>query len=103
VSPSPTSTALRVSARKIAYGHEHRERLTVTVHPEFAGVPAGTVDIKTKKRVICTVSLSAGTASCTLTPRQLKPGTYHLTASYDGVPACDGSQSRTASVTVFRR
>jgi hypothetical protein len=103
VSPSPTSTTLKLSARRVAYGHEQRERLTVTVSPEFGGVPAGTADIETKTLVICTVSLSAGTGSCPLTPRQLKPGTYHITASYNGVPSYDGSNSGTVPVTVFRR
>jgi hypothetical protein len=49
------------------------------------------------------VSLSADTGSCTLPPRQLKSGTYRITASYGGALGYDGSNSDTVPVTVFRR
>jgi len=98
-----TSTALKLSARRLTYGHEHRERLTVTVRSQVPRTPTGTVVISVKTTRICTLRhLVKGTASCTLTRKQLKPGTYRLTARYSGDSAFVGSKSAVEVLTVVR-
>lgn len=96
-----TSTALKLSVRRIAYGHEQGERLTVTVRP--LDVPTGSVVISAKTKTICTLRrLRHGTASCTLTRKQLRPGTYRLTARYSGSSAFLDSKSAVKVLTVSR-
>ena len=98
-----TSTALKLSARRVAYGHEHSERLTVTVRTQVPWIPTGTVVISVKTTTICTLRhLVKGTASCTLTRKQLKPGTYRLTARYAGNGAFVGSKSAVEMLTVVK-
>jgi len=97
-----TSTVLTLSDQRVTYGHEHSERLTVTVHPQFTGVPAGTVVIKVKTMTICTRRLSDGTATCRLTRKQLRPGRYQLTAHYSGNSAFIKSTSAAERLRVFR-
>jgi hypothetical protein len=92
---------LKLSARRVAYGHEHGERLTVIVHPQFTGAPAGTVVIKVKTKAVCTLRIGTGRDSCALSRKQLKPGTYRLMARYLGSNAFTGSKSAAAVLTVF--
>jgi hypothetical protein len=35
---------------------------------------------------VCTIILANGTGNCTLTPTQLRRGTYQITATYNGDP-----------------
>ena len=100
---APTATALKLSSGRIVFGHEQREHLTVTVRPRFAGVPAGTVVISARGKVLCRLVLRHASASCSLTGRQLRPGTYRLTARYLGSPSYLGSRSAAMLVTVLRR
>jgi hypothetical protein len=94
-------TGLRLSARRVRYGHEQGERLSVTVRPQFVGVPAGIVAITGRRGTVCTLVLHAGKASCTLRRRQLTPGNYHLTATYHGNRDFTRSTA-TATLTVTR-
>jgi hypothetical protein len=97
-----TSTALTLSAKRIGYGHEQGERLTVTVRSRLTGVPTGIVVISAKAKTICTLRrLTHGTASCTLTRNQLRPGRYRLTARYSGSSVFLGSKSAAKALTVF--
>lgn len=99
---APTSTTLNLSAKRIAFGREQGERLTVTVRPRLSGAPAGTVVISAKTKTICTLRhLNHGTASCTLTRRQLRPGTYRLVARYSGSSTFLSSKSAAKVLTVF--
>jgi hypothetical protein len=50
---------------------------------------------------VCTITLKAGKGSCALTAKELKSGTYHLSASYPGKGGFSASASaaRTLKVT----
>jgi len=78
-----TLTTVAASKSKVSYGAEQAQRITVSVRATTP-TPAGRVDVKVDGRVVCTITLRHGTGSCGLTPRQLKPGTYQLTATYRG-------------------
>jgi hypothetical protein len=54
------------------------------ISASVGGIPTGTVTIKIKSTVLCTIRLANGTGSCTLSARRLNPGSYSLTASYGG-------------------
>lgn len=98
-----TTTALKLSAGRVAYGHEHRERLTVAVRSQVHRTPTGTVVISVKTTTICTLRrLVKGTASCTLTRKQLKPGTYRLAARYVGSSIFVRSKSAVEVLTVVK-
>lgn len=102
VGRATSRTTLRLSAAKIRYGHEQSEKLTVTVRPEFAGRPAGTVIIRSGGTAICTLTLRRAAASCTLRSKQLAVGTRKLTARYRGSGDFIGSTSAAKSVKVVR-
>jgi len=94
-------TALALSKSSVVFGKEQAERLSVAVAPQFGGTPAGTVTIKAGTRTVCTVALKSGKGSCVLAAKELKSGTYHLTASYPGRGGFTASASapRTLKVT----
>jgi hypothetical protein len=75
---------LTLSRPSVAYGHENGEKLTIKVSSPLGGTLTGTVTIKIKSTVLCTISLAKGAGSCTLAAKRLKPGTYSLTAAYGG-------------------
>ncbi|HEX9030399.1 MAG TPA: Ig-like domain-containing protein [Streptosporangiaceae bacterium] len=84
VTKAASKVGFSLSEATATYGHETSERLSVTVSAQYVGLPSGKVTIKAGKVVICTMTLAAGKASCSLTARQLKPGSYLLTAAYGG-------------------
>jgi hypothetical protein len=103
ITKATTSTALKLSASKVTYGHEQTERLSVTVTPQHPGqAPAGKVTIKTASTTVCTITLTAGHGSCHLTKTKLKTGTYHLTATYAATANFDSSASPTKKLTITR-
>jgi hypothetical protein len=65
-------------------------------------VAVGPVTIKAGNTALCTVTLNAGTAACTLRPSQLRPGTYQLTATYNGSDVHDRSTSAAHKLTVTK-
>jgi hypothetical protein len=95
----PTSTAMSLSTNKVTYGHEQSERISVTVRARYSGTPAGTVTVKAGG-TICSITLASGKGSCKLAARQLRPGTYHLIASYPGNHDFLGSASARKTLTV---
>jgi hypothetical protein len=84
VSKATTSTRLTLAKTTITYGHENAGRLTVSVSRDGSVYPTGKITIKAGRTTLCTITLSKGTGSCTLSSRKLSPGTYHLTAAYPG-------------------
>ncbi len=91
---------LTLSRPSVAYGHENGEKLTVKLTSPLGGTPGGTVTIKIKSTVLCTIRLAKGAGSCTLSAKRLKPGTYPLTASYGGSTYRAGtSVTKTLKVT----
>jgi Bacterial Ig-like domain (group 3) len=92
--------SLTLSRSPVAYGHENAEKLTVKVASPLGGTPAGTVTIKIKSTVLCTIRLANGSGNCTLPAKRLKPGTYSLTASYSGSTYYTGTSAiKTLKVT----
>ena len=79
-----TVASLTLSRSSVAYGQENGERLTVQVTSRLGGTPPGTVAIKVKSTVLCTIRLAKGAGSCTLSAKRLKPGSYSIAASYGG-------------------
>jgi len=95
-----TVASLTVSRSPVAYGHENAEKLTVKVASPLGGTPGGTVTIKVKSAVLCTIRLANGAGSCTLPAKRLKPGSYSVTASYGGSTYYAGaSATKTLKVT----
>jgi hypothetical protein len=100
VAKATSRTSLALSAARITDGHEQAELLTVTVSPLYAGMPAGSVTVKTGRTVVCVARLSSGKGSCRLTARQFKPGRHHLIADYGGSADFDPSASAAKTLTV---
>lgn len=82
VSRAKTTTTLSLSKSPVTYGHENQERLTVSVSHAGSVYPTGRVTVKAGSATLCTISLSKGTGSCTLSASKLKAGTYRLSASF---------------------
>jgi Bacterial Ig-like domain (group 3) len=102
VRKATTKTRLALSTSSVTLGRERAERLVVAVAPQFGGTPAGTVRLKSGTRTICTIVLRSGKGSCTLTAKELKPGTYRLIASYPGKGGFTGSASAPRTLRVAR-
>jgi len=103
VTKATTRTRLALSTSSVTFGQERAERLSVTVAPQFGGTPAGTVRLKTGERTVCTIVLKSDKGSCRLTAKELKPGTYRLTANYPGKGGFTGSASAPRTLKVIRR
>jgi hypothetical protein len=85
VAKATSKISLALSATKVTFGHEQAEHLSASVTPEFAGTtPAGAVSITSAGVVICTMILSHGRGSCTLSPKRLAVGSQALAAHYAG-------------------
>jgi hypothetical protein len=84
VAKAKSATALTLAHGSVQYGHETSEKLSVTVGPQFAGTPGGTVKITSGTTVIAVITLKSGHGSCTLKASQLKAGSHPLTATYQG-------------------
>jgi hypothetical protein len=95
-----TTVTLALSAARVPAGHEQDETLTVTVRSSAGGTPGGTVVIRAGAAVICAPTLAGGQATCTLPASLLPPGSYQLTASYDGDATFDGSTSGSKGLTI---
>jgi hypothetical protein len=97
----PTTTTLALSAGTLTYGHEHGEKISVEVSPGYAGPASGSVTIKAGTTVLCRITLSSGSGSCKLSPKQLAPGSHHVTAGYAGATyfAASASAAKTLKVT----
>ena len=100
VSKATSSTALKLSASRVTYGHEQDERLSVKVSPEFRGTPSGSIRVKMGATTLCEITLSSGKGSCTLAPTKLGAGTYHLGATYEGSSDFRGSLSALETLTI---
>jgi len=97
-----SATRLTLSTAKLTYGHENAEHLAITVTGWRGLTPSGRVTIKAGKATVCTVTLKSGKGGCTLTLFQLKPGTYHLTASYAGSAGYLSSTSPAKTLTIVK-
>jgi hypothetical protein len=103
VSKATTKTALKLSARKMTYGHEQVEHVSVTISIQYPGMAAlGTVTIKASATTLCVIKLKSDKGSCTLLAKKLKPGTYRLVATYGGSTNFKGSTSTKETLTIAK-
>jgi hypothetical protein len=102
ITKASTRTALKLSAARIAFGHDTAEHLPVKVTARFGTTTAGRVTIKAGRTTLCTITLKAGIGRCTLAAKQLKPDTFILTAAYAGSPDYRPSASAARPVTVTK-
>jgi len=85
---APAAVSLTVSTplagSKATYGREQGVHLNVNVTSAAAGTPSGMVSVFAGSNRLCTITLNSAAGQCRLSPAKLKPGSYHLTASYSG-------------------
>ncbi|WP_158647100.1 Ig-like domain-containing protein [Actinoplanes sp. ATCC 53533] len=79
-----TTTTLTLSSPSVPFGSEQTEVLTARVTNAGGGTPTGTVTIRTGSTPICGFTLSGGTGHCSPSASLLRPGSYPLTATYNG-------------------
>jgi hypothetical protein len=85
VPPANTTITLSLSSSKVTYGNEQAEHFSVIVSSVYSGpVPNGTVTIKKSTTTLCTITLSAGTGSCSLTSEELPARSFSVYANYAG-------------------
>ena len=99
-SRAATMTGLTLSAARVKVGQQPTERLSVHVVNKAGGSPTGKVTVKAGSTTLCVITLAKTAGTCKLTPKQLKPGTYHLTAAYPGSTRFGGSTSPKKTLTV---
>jgi hypothetical protein len=93
-----TTTSLELSARRVTYGDEQVEQLSVSVSPQYPGAtPTGTVTISGAN---CQITLSAGKGSCTLPPAYFSAGNRNMVATYNGSSSFKHSASAKRTVTI---
>jgi hypothetical protein len=98
-----SETVLKLSSKKVTYGDEQAEHLSVTVSPQHSGpTVTGTVTIKAATRTLCVIKLKSAKGSCRLSPKKLKAGTYRLVATYSGSANYKGSISAKETLTVAK-
>jgi hypothetical protein len=88
-----TTTTLALAKTSVTYGHESAERFTISVRRTGSVYPAGKVAVRIGGTTICTITLSKGTAGCTLANTRLRAGTYTFVALYSG----DGDYNQSES------
>jgi hypothetical protein len=79
-----TTTTLTLSSPSVPFASEQTEVLTARVTNAGGGTPTGTVTISTGSTPICGFTLSGGTGHCSPSASLLRPGSYPLTATYNG-------------------
>ena len=107
ISPANSATALTLSAASVAYKNQSDERLSVTVHPRFTGLPAGSVTLtaypaKGHPVQVCRFTLAKGKGSCRLAARKLAVGSYQVVAAYLGTTDFRSSASAKRTLKITR-
>ena len=97
-----SATLLKISTPGITYGHERTERLTVDATSHCACALTGTVTIKAGSTTLAALTLKSGTANYTFTAKQLKVGSYALTATYSANSTYLASTSPAVMVKVVK-
>jgi Bacterial Ig-like domain (group 3) len=97
VSQATSTTALSLSPATIAYGDEQAEQVSISLSPQYAGIPTGTVTVSSGSATLCTTTVTSGSGSCTLPAKGLPVGTAQLTASY----ACSTDFAASTSTPVL--
>jgi hypothetical protein len=83
-------TAVSLAKKTVSYGDEEAEKVTARSARPVPPRPARSPSPPAAK----------ATASCSLSPKRLKPGSYHLVAKYRGDSNFNGSSSGAKSLTI---
>lgn len=107
VTKAKTTTSLRLSTARIRRRHQHRERFTVHVSPQYAGLVHGKVTVRAitsrgRRIKVCVITLKAGSGSCRLKAGQLRVGRYHIVARYRGSANYAASSSVRKALRITR-
>lgn len=95
-----TTTSLSLSSPTVGYAAQQSEQLSVAVQSPDGDAPDGSVQVSAGPTPVCTIALSAGAGSCALAAALFAPGSYQLTASYEGSPDYAASVSDDEALTV---
>jgi hypothetical protein len=100
VKPTATTTTLSFTS-PVVVGSEGAADFLVTVDAPTGITPAGIYKVDVGTHLICKAELSgSGTGSCTLTPSQLRAGTYSVKAVFVGLLGFNGSRSPAQNLTI---
>ena len=104
VAKATSQTVLSLSSPSETYGQEKSLVITVTVSPQFAGTPTGTVTVVAGSKTLCSkVPLSSGKATCSpASATALTVGKYGITATYSGSAQFDASTSSATTLTIAK-
>ena len=101
-----STTTLGLGSSSSVYGSEASQVFTATVVPKsgYSGTPTGTVAIKQGTTTLCTVTLSAGTGTCSpsATALPVTGSPFSLTAVYSGDANFTTSTSSSQSWTITK-
>ncbi|TVZ04236.1 Ig-like domain repeat protein [Trebonia kvetii] len=97
-----SKTALLLSAAKVSYGAEHRERFSVAVRPALGGIPAGHVTVRAGKTTLCVITLKSAKGACAPAATRLAAGRYKITASYSGSGGVNPSASAAKTLSIVK-
>ena len=106
VYPASSSVSLTVSPSSTSYGDEGSVVPSAIVTSGTTGAPTGSVTVQDGGAILCTIELqpagpNAAAGSCPpLSGTQLPPGTYALTANYQGDGNYQSSVSSARTLTV---
>ncbi len=97
-----TTTTLTLSSPSVPFASEQTEVFTARVTNAGGGTPTGTVSITTGSTTICSFTLSGGTGHCSPSASLLRPGSYPLTATYNGDPTDTPSSDTSKTLVVTK-
>jgi hypothetical protein len=101
IATATTTSTVSLSRTSVTYGSKYQTEASVTVKPEFSGIPTGEVGVRLNGTLLCGVMLSSGKAECSV-PDSLNAGRYAITTSYDGDVNFTASTSAASYLTVAR-
>jgi len=96
-----TTTIESLSARRVIYGHEQAEKVSVTVSARL-GIVTGKVAVMSDRKTACTITLAGGKGSCTIPAANFSTGPHALTAMYGGATGFAASSSAAKHVSVVK-
>jgi Bacterial Ig-like domain (group 3) len=102
IAKEPATTTVSLSATKVSYGAEQRERISAAARPAHGATPTGHVTVKAGSAVICVITLRSAKGTCSPGRARLAAGRHAITAVYDGSGdvASSASAARSLSVAV---
>ncbi|HLN15996.1 MAG TPA: Ig-like domain-containing protein, partial [Acidimicrobiales bacterium] len=104
VNGASSTTEVGVAPSTVPYGAESTATFSVTVVPEFSGVPTGAVTLTVGSTTLCVVTLAGGSGTCSPANAALGAAVspYTVTAAYSGdanFTASAGATSLTVAQT----